>query len=251
MNNFKMPGSWQNISSSQLSSGSQGDNQDVVNYVSDYDKSSNSSISTSSNSRSRNNFKAPLKPKLTRSTAANTKRQKSDREDESGSTSEHSTRARPQFITYTQIASRVSNDDSAPDERTPSPIPQTVEELEEPRCPMCGADVDRSTLECLGPRANIRQQQAFCLGHKKKEAEALWIQRGYPNINWEHLSSKLINYSSNIKNLIDHPEKSHFRREMDKRVRKGKDRTMLQHMKNEGFEGISLGYYGTRGLKIL
>jgi hypothetical protein len=77
------------------------------------------------------------------------------------------------------------------------------------------------------------------------------MDRGYPSIDWDNLPARIAKYQSNIKRLLAKPQESHFRREMEKRERQGNSRTLLQHIDNEGFEAIAIGYYGTRGLQVM
>jgi hypothetical protein len=160
---------------------------------------------------------------------------------------------RPQFKMAVNPSQFVSAD-RASKSGSPSPPPEV--ELDDDRCPMCGADVEISGLllfkqNCRGDQPTVREQQAFCATHKQREAEVLWAQRGYPVIDWDHLHNRIAKFQSNIKRLLAKPQESYFRREMEKRERQGNSRTVLQHIDNEGFEGIALGYYGTRGLDIM
>jgi hypothetical protein len=121
---------------------------------------------------------------------------------------------------------------------------------------MCGVGVSISDLllfkqTCRSGRPTIREQQAFCTSHKQKEGEVLWIEKGYPVINWNLLPDRIAKFQPNMRRLLAKPHESYYRREMEKRERQGKSRTVLQHIDNEGVDGISLGYYGTRGLGVM
>lgn len=166
------------------------------------------------------------------------------------------TKAPKQFKEITSLSQYIpqqSSGESPP--REPSPdLP--MDEAPDDECPMCGEIVDISTLQffketCGRARPTIRQQQKFCKDHQQSDAEQLWKDRGYPSIDWETLYERMDKYHGNMKRLLEKPQESHFRREMEKRERDGRSRTLMQHMKNEGFEGISLGYYGTRGLGLM
>jgi hypothetical protein len=160
---------------------------------------------------------------------------------------------RPQFkmaVNPSQFVTSNRNSES----RSPSPPPE--DDLDDDRCPMCGAEVAISDIlllrqTCRGDQPTVREQQAFCASHKQTDAQALWAQRRYPVIDWDYLPNRIAKYQSNIKRLLAKPQESHFRREMEKRERQGNSRTLLQHIDNEGFEGIALGYYGTRGLDVM
>jgi hypothetical protein len=121
---------------------------------------------------------------------------------------------------------------------------------------MCGTEVpvlDVLLLKqtCRGDQPTVREQQAFCMTHKQKEAEVLWTERGYPIVDWDQLPDRISKYQSNVKRLLAKPQESYFRREMEKRERLGNSRTLLQHIDNEGIGAIAIGYYGTRGLQVM
>jgi hypothetical protein len=119
-------------------------------------------------------------------------------------------------------------------------------------CPMgCGKILPRSELETLDPQAKVRVQQAFCRSHQVKDAKDEWVLRGYPMIDWDELQKRLKKHNKDIAKMIKEPERLHFRKEMEERNKKGRDRTLLQHMKNEGLEGIGAGYYGPKGHDIM
>jgi len=124
----------------------------------------------------------------------------------------------------------------------------------EAQCPMCGASVQQEDLddfELQHPGMEFRSQQLFCRMHKKRESEEEWKQRGYPDIDWEHLPYRLRNYRPVIYEILTKPKVSHFRGNMAERLRRGKDRNLMMHVHHEGLQSCSVGYYGPRGLKIM
>jgi hypothetical protein len=139
---------------------------------------------------------------------------------------------------------------------TPEPDIEPEPDTIDTKCPLCGSEVGFLALEifqgeCKGTRPTFREQQNFCAKHKRKEAEGIWVERGYPNIDWDGIPDRLSKYHTNIKRILAKPQESHFRREMDKRAKQGNARTLRQQMEKEGFDGVSLGYYGTRGLGLM
>jgi hypothetical protein len=119
-------------------------------------------------------------------------------------------------------------------------------------CPMrCGKTLMRQQLETLDPKASIREQQVFCRRHRVKDAEEQWRRNGYPTIDWEKLPERLERHDKYIIRMIKHPHNLWFRKEMEKRNKRGKDRTIMQHLENEGLQGIGVGYYGPKGGDIM
>lgn len=112
------------------------------------------------------------------------------------------------------------------------------------RCPMCRRSVDPEELRKCG-EMNTRQQEKFCRGHQKKDAEEEWSSRGYPEINWDILDSRISQHYTFIKNLINGAD-SHYKLLLDQTVKAGKDRTLLKSETN-----LTPGYYGTRGLRAI
>lgn len=128
--------------------------------------------------------------------------------------------------------------------------PPSPEVLIQASCPMCGEPVDAIFLKTYnnGKRMTIRMQGAFCRTHKKKSARTEWTEKGYPTIDWNDLDSRLSEHHSYIKELLDGAP-SHYRNILDEQVRAGKDRTLMQAVKNSNT--ITPGYYGSRGLRAM
>ena len=121
-------------------------------------------------------------------------------------------------------------------------------------CPMCGQFIDPLTgldleLETIG--SNIRKQTQFCMKHRKREAMTRWRAEGYPTIDWDNLTRRLSTHRHALARVLRSPSLSHFRKELEKHVRMGKDRTLLMQMKHSGIAHVSSGYYGSRGLKSM
>lgn len=119
-------------------------------------------------------------------------------------------------------------------------------------CPMrCGKILKRERLETLDPKASIREQVRFCRNHRIEDAKEDWKKNKYPTIDWRGLPSRLEGYEDDLVRMIKHPEALWFRKEMEERNKRGKDRTIMQHLKHEGMQGIGVGYYGQRGGDIM
>lgn len=112
------------------------------------------------------------------------------------------------------------------------------------RCPMCKAHVSSDELRAFGPM-NIKKQERFCRSHRKREAEDEKELKGYPDIDWKNLDSRISKHHSFIKKLIN-GEESHYRDLLSEKVNAGKERTLLTTTTN-----LTPGYYGARGLRII
>lgn len=112
------------------------------------------------------------------------------------------------------------------------------------RCPMCRKPVDPEELKRCGDM-NTRQQEKFCRDHQKKDAKGDWTSKGYPNIDWDMLDSRISQHHAFVKQIVDGAT-SHYRSILDETVKLGKDRNLL---KSEA--DLTPGYYGTRGLRAI
>lgn len=124
----------------------------------------------------------------------------------------------------------------------------------QPRCPICGNSVTQEALddfELQYPKMDLRAQQLFCRTHKNVEALGEWSERNYPDIDWDSFPQRLKKFRKVISDLLKSPETSHFRSEMEQRLRRGKDRTLAMHVDHEDFQNCSVGYYGPKGLRLM
>jgi hypothetical protein len=111
-------------------------------------------------------------------------------------------------------------------------------------CPMCKRPVDPEELRKCG-EMNIRQQERFCRDHQKKDAEGEWSSKGYPEIDWDILDSRISQHYAFIRSLVNGAD-SHYRSILDETVKAGRDRTLLKSATT-----LTPGYYGTRGLRAI
>lgn len=92
-----------------------------------------------------------------------------------------------------------SSGSSSPLSSPPSSIfssqpPPRPDSPQDPHCPLCRSPVSGDHLFAFQvdhPRMNVRMQAKFCREHKKRSAEATYIQRGYPRITWPQLDQRL------------------------------------------------------------
>ncbi|TGO84350.1 hypothetical protein BPOR_0515g00030 [Botrytis porri] len=112
------------------------------------------------------------------------------------------------------------------------------------RCPMCNEPVATEDLKALG-KMNTRKQEKFCLSHQRKSARSNWKSKGYPDIDWETLDSRISNHHAFIEKIIGGAT-CHYREVFDEKVKAGKDRNLMKSSTN-----LIPGYYGSRGLRLI
>jgi len=112
---------------------------------------------------------------------------------------------------------------------------------------MCNEPLDDNILETLPLRSgmNFDQQMKFCVAHRKISAGEDWKSRGYPDIDWQELDSRMVPHYPYLKAILE-GKKSHFGDLLSKDIAAGKNRTLK---KTE--ERLVPGYYGLRGLTAM
>ncbi|PKS06342.1 hypothetical protein jhhlp_007090 [Lomentospora prolificans] len=115
------------------------------------------------------------------------------------------------------------------------------------QCPYCKKPVSRELFESFskGSRMSIRQQRTFCSEHKKAEARDLWKTRGYPDIDWDGLDSRIAEHYGFLEKILK-GGRSHFGDVLARDVKDGKKRNLMKADFN-----CSPGYYGTRGFRTM
>lgn len=112
------------------------------------------------------------------------------------------------------------------------------------RCPMCNQPCDAAELKKWGAM-DTRKQERFCRSHRKTTAEKKWSSKGYPEIDWEKLDSRISEHHDFIKGLLNGAD-CHYRRTFEKMVAAGKGRSLRKLESN-----LTPGYYGSRGLNTI
>ncbi|KAG9242982.1 RTC4-like domain-containing protein [Calycina marina] len=111
-------------------------------------------------------------------------------------------------------------------------------------CPICTKPVDKNHLNSLG-RMSMEQQSRFCQNHQRGTAKEEWRVKGYPEIDWGALNSRVKHHHDFLQSVIM-GEDSYFRRILDDKIECGKDRTLLKSTTN-----LTPGYYGSRGAQLI
>ncbi|KAL1311645.1 hypothetical protein AAFC00_001755 [Neodothiora populina] len=124
-------------------------------------------------------------------------------------------------------------------------------------CPICGEEVDETFKQdflierCGTKRMNFRLQELFCKLHKARAAKKTWEEREYPEIDWATLPARLGTHNQRIHDVLCGTAHSPYRDELEKRLRSGKSKTPGQTLENEAHGGSQVGYYGSKGEKVM
>ncbi|KAK4129278.1 hypothetical protein N657DRAFT_639863 [Parathielavia appendiculata] len=123
----------------------------------------------------------------------------------------------------------------------------------DPVCPLCGKQVEKAHLDEYkrnNPRGRVANMRRFCEGHRRQSARETWVQRGYPDINWQRFDERIAQHYPYVSKLLEETgeveESSHYRRLFGEMVRTGRNKSLLT-------SDVSLtpGYYGFRGLRAM
>lgn len=97
----------------------------------------------------------------------------------------------------------------------------------------------------------FRLQELFCKTHQEQTHKKAWHERDYPEIDWVLLPERLKKHHKRIRDVLNGKVESYYQTEVEERVRRGKSKTAMQSWNNETESRPSVGYYGSRGQKIM
>ena len=126
-------------------------------------------------------------------------------------------------------------------------------------CKICGRSVDKLLKEefeneqglAPGKRLSHKWQKRFCRYHRRREAEDLWNERGYPKIDWNSLEDRMLKLHPHLEGIMNGTKSSYYREELADRL-KGRAKTAVQAVQSEDAKGgAPVGYYGPRGEKTM
>lgn len=119
---------------------------------------------------------------------------------------------------------------------------------------MCKQPVEKSYLEGFnkaGTRMSLRQQAQFCMSHKERSAESEWVERGYPEIDWQQLDTRIAKYYTLMDDILSQRKLSFYRNAFEDSLKSGKNRTLQECLLKGEIDTTSPGYYGGRGAKVM
>ncbi|KAL8829450.1 MAG: hypothetical protein Q9191_002015 [Dirinaria sp. TL-2023a] len=121
-------------------------------------------------------------------------------------------------------------------------------------CPVCKEPVDCTFLEEFdgGKRLRSRDQLRFCKAHRARSARSEWSAKGYPEIDWQHFDRRMEKYHPVIDGILKGTRPSYSRNAFEQTINSKKFRTMKEaYQDSESMEGLSPGYYGSRGARAM
>jgi hypothetical protein len=98
---------------------------------------------------------------------------------------------------------------------------------------------------------NLRLQERFCQTHKARTADDVWLDRGYPKIDWSTLNPRLAAHRDHINAILDGDYTSPYYNQHAKVVTDIKNRSATSAVASGRFTGLRAGYYGTKGERIM
>jgi hypothetical protein len=142
---------------------------------------------------------------------------------------------------------RLSDSDDSPLTDVDLSFDEIEENTTAVQCPYCKKPVDAELLQTFskGKRMPIRMQRLFCTEHKKVEAKDLWRSRGYPDIDWKALDSRISDHCNYLERILK-GGRSHFGDLLARDIKEGINRNLMKADFN-----CSPGYYGTRGFRVM
>ncbi|KAL8684558.1 MAG: hypothetical protein Q9224_006274, partial [Gallowayella concinna] len=124
------------------------------------------------------------------------------------------------------------------------------------KCPLCKALVSRSHMEEFSASGvlKLREQVKFCKAHKIRSALKVWKKKRYPStdIDWDQFQNRLPRYEDALVEVLNGTRRSFYRNAFEDQVKSGMNRTLQQSiMSGNDWQGLNMGYYGTKGARIL
>lgn len=124
-------------------------------------------------------------------------------------------------------------------------------------CTMCGQQIDRFLKEDFedkftpGRQLSYKWQQRFCTYHKQQDGKIIWEERGYPEIDWDHLEQRFRRHKSRLLAVVDGKTKSFYRDRLSERL-KERLNTTIEVLSAENVKRVAVvGYYGPRGERMM
>ncbi|KAK7520204.1 RTC4-like domain-containing protein [Phyllosticta citriasiana] len=125
-------------------------------------------------------------------------------------------------------------------------------------CPMCGSLVDADELECWQRRVDregksmaLSDQILFCEAHKLAAARQEYSAHGYPEIDFQELPARVARFHDDLVGVLQETRPSHFRDRLNDAAAEGQGRTLAAAHNKDEMHGMTTGYYGPRGRRIM
>ncbi|KAK8181385.1 RTC4-like domain-containing protein [Phyllosticta citribraziliensis] len=121
---------------------------------------------------------------------------------------------------------------------------------------MCGDPVDADELSDWQRRVGrksmrLRDQILFCDAHKTAAARQEYHVHGYPEIDFKELPARIAHFRNDIIGILQETRPSHFRERLNGAISEGRGRTLAAVHREKQMHGMTTGYYGPRGRRIM
>ncbi|KAI5846964.1 RTC4-like domain-containing protein [Tricharina praecox] len=158
-------------------------------------------------------------------------------------------------VTYESLADisgfLESDSESAKDLTRGLEVSITIDGDEHDSCKLCSSPLPPGYLDkwTLSRPVRFELWVKICQDHKELEFREDWTKKGYPDIQWEELPTRIVKHLPQLKDVISEKTESHFRSEFAKQLEDtaGLTRNLLRLEHKLPFPG----YYGPRGGAIL
>ena len=97
----------------------------------------------------------------------------------------------------------------------------------------------------------MREQTRFCKAHRIRSAETEWEENGYPTIDWLQFDGRIARFHADLDNILRGRRPSFYRNKFEESLKSNKNRTVQKRFMDSGLEAPELGYYGSRGAKLM
>lgn len=118
---------------------------------------------------------------------------------------------------------------------------------------MCHKTIDRESLDLFtnGERLHWKDKIKFCESHKRRDAETLWTQRGYPDIDWDNFERRIAaQYNHRLSSLLQDEKHSKYWQRLSDKVQSGRVRKAFRDVRKTKQETVTPGYYGPKGAHL-
>lgn len=118
------------------------------------------------------------------------------------------------------------------------------------KCPLCEKPVDPEHYlqfwRDKDKKSAIRYQQMFCREHAKRSAVQQYMNKGYCEIDWDMLPTRIAQHSGRLTSILRNERPSYFRQ-----LHADMDRQTGSRMMEENATLTRTGYYGSRGTRVM
>ena len=118
-----------------------------------------------------------------------------------------------------------------------------------PVCPFCKRQVEQQHLDEFNtnnPRRTLANMRRFCDQHRLHQAKVTWVDKGYPDIDWDRLEERITRHYDFLSEILAGRRPSYYDDRFAAVVRSGRNRNLFQSDAN-----LTPGYYGIRGLRAM